>query len=107
MAEFFSSILLLCSIAMLAFGAFMLYKWKNDSQTADVMIPGYVLGMVVLGGAMTFSNLLGFLGACTNVRFCLAVCMFVCSNLFSNHMPIFSCKEDIFLHVTSLFHQSQ
>jgi hypothetical protein len=74
-AEFFSSILLLCSIAVLTFGAFMLYKWRNDVQTANLTIPGYILGMVVLGGAMTLSNVLGFLGSCTNVRFCLAVRM--------------------------------
>mmetsp|Transcript_1151 Transcript_1151/g.3014 ORF Transcript_1151/g.3014 Transcript_1151/m.3014 type:complete len:234 (-) Transcript_1151:57-758(-) len=76
-AELFSTILLLCSLALMGFGAFFLYKWRSDPVTEPLPPPNYVWLVVGFGGALAFANILSLCGACCRTRCCLgmSVCL--------------------------------
>jgi len=71
--ESLSALLLLSSIALTSFGAFMLYWWKRGDETQAHPVPGYIYLVLALGCAASTSNALSYIGACSRSVFLLSI----------------------------------
>eukprot|EP00286_Rhodomonas_abbreviata_P020370 CAMPEP_0181306190 /NCGR_PEP_ID=MMETSP1101-20121128/10157_1 /TAXON_ID=46948 /ORGANISM="Rhodomonas abbreviata, Strain Caron Lab Isolate" /LENGTH=240 /DNA_ID=CAMNT_0023412209 /DNA_START=171 /DNA_END=893 /DNA_ORIENTATION=+ len=67
-AECLNSMLLLCGIALASFGVFLLYQWEHTPASSKHAPPNFYYMIVVLGGSTAFSNLVGYVGACSGSR---------------------------------------
>mmetsp|Transcript_31944 Transcript_31944/g.62361 ORF Transcript_31944/g.62361 Transcript_31944/m.62361 type:complete len:259 (-) Transcript_31944:216-992(-) len=72
-AQLFSSLLLICSFALVGFGTYILYKWRGDPTTQALPPPNYVWFLLGFGAALGFSNLLSICGASSRTRWCMGV----------------------------------